>query len=155
DDVFEVDAGDACVGEERVEVGFAFVVFVLGDAAVVHRVFETEPHQHLRLRQAKRFTNLAQLTRQTFGTRARVSHQERPPDGSDDRPCDMREQRFCLRSFPVGSSMRSLSIFAVVVNLSYQTAMLITRHCGSLSWACGGLIVKDECNRKASRENRK
>ena len=51
--------------------------------------------------------------------------------------------------------MRSLSIFAVVMNLSYQTAMLITRQCGDLSCAFGGLIVKDGCNRKASRANRK
>lgn len=33
--------------------------------------------------------------------------------------------------------------------------MLITRQCGSLSCAFGGLSVKDECNRKASGENRK
>jgi len=52
--------------------------------------------------------------------------------------------------------MRSLSIVAVVMSLSYRTAMLITRQCGSLElrmW--GGLIVKDECNRKASFRNRK
>ena len=33
--------------------------------------------------------------------------------------------------------------------------MLITRYCGSLSCAFGGLIVKDECHRKAYRANRK
>jgi hypothetical protein len=51
--------------------------------------------------------------------------------------------------------MRALSIVAVVMNLSYQTATLITRQYGSWSCAFGGLIVKDGCNRKASDENRK
>ena len=51
----------------------------------------------------------------------------RPPDGPAET-LDPDAERFCLQLCPVGSSMRSLSIVAVLVmSLSYRTAMLITR----------------------------
>src|ERR1043165_4959767 len=136
-----MDARDAGVGQQRHHRGFAFVVFVLRDAAVVHAVFQTQTREHLRLRQTEPFTYLAQFGGKTLRARARVSHQERPPDGPsetlDSRPerSDPHAERFCLPRLPLGSSMRSLSIVAVVMNLSYRTAMLITRQSGSLSCA--------------------
>src|ERR1043165_4484862 len=126
DDVFEMNAGYVGVGEQRGQGGFAFVVFILRDAAVVHVVFETQTREHLRLRQAEGFTNRTQFGSETLRTRARVSHQESPPDGSA-ATLDQYAERFCLQPFPVGSNMRSLSIVAVVMNLSYRMAMLITR----------------------------
>src|ERR1051325_244885 len=49
DDIFEVDARRAGVGEQGHEGRFAFVLFVFGDAPVVHRVRQSESLEHLRL----------------------------------------------------------------------------------------------------------
>jgi hypothetical protein len=57
--VFEMDAGHACVSEQRSEGWFAFVIFVLRDAAVVHVVLEIQTREHLRLRQAEPVAYLA------------------------------------------------------------------------------------------------
>lgn len=80
-DVFKMDPGYMGVGEQCYQCRFAFVVLILRDAPVVHRIFETEPGKHLALRETKPFSNSTQLTRHSLRSRARVSHQELPPDG--------------------------------------------------------------------------
>src|SRR5688572_14389204 len=80
-DVFEVYSRGVRVGKQGHQRRFAFVVLILRDAAVVHRIREAKPRQHLTLRKTKPFPNREQLTRHTLRPRARISHQELPPDG--------------------------------------------------------------------------
>jgi len=129
DDVFEMDAGDVCIGEERHQGWFAFVVLVLRDATVVHRLFKTEPREHLALRKSQALAYLEQLVSQSSRAWSRISHQELPPDVSANR-----RENFRLRGLPDGSSMRSLTISAAKMIFTFSPAMLITRRCGS--WSC-------------------
>jgi hypothetical protein len=79
DDLFEVDAGDVGILQQRLQRRFAIVRLVLRDATRFH-VAEAEANDHLTLRQTKSFTYLAQLFTQTIRSRTRISHQESPPD---------------------------------------------------------------------------
>src|SRR5437763_16947590 len=49
DDIFEMHLGGACIGEQNHEAGLAFVLFVLGDPAVMHAVAVAQTLEHLRL----------------------------------------------------------------------------------------------------------
>ena len=149
-DVFEMNARDVRVGEQRHQRGLAFVVLVLGDAAVVHRIFQTESREHLALRETKPFSNRAQLTCHALWPRARIPHQELPPDEphaarESQSQRSIEQKTFRLRKLPDGSSMRSLSMSAASLVLTCSPALLITRYCGSLSCAfCRSRIFKDE-----------
>src|SRR5215203_4494152 len=110
-----MNTGSAGISEQGHEGGFAFVLFVLRDAAVMHRVSKPETFEHLRLRQSKTDTDLQEFFSESHGTRTRVAHQKLPPD----------EIRRPLLA--VGSVLRSPLSFAVSMNLSCSTVMLITR----------------------------
>ena len=62
-------------------LGLAFVLFILGDAAIVHSVAIAETLEHLRLREAEADTDLAEFFGKSHWSRPRVSHQKLPPDG--------------------------------------------------------------------------
>src|SRR5262245_21335282 len=89
----------------------------------MHRVLQSETDQHLCLRQTELSTNFQEFFSQPHGTGTRVSHQKFPPDEN------------CRGLCAVGSRLRSPFFFAVSMNLSCSTAMLITRYCGRLSHA--------------------
>src|SRR5262249_15962698 len=77
-----MDAGGACVSEQRHESWFAFTLLVFGDAAIVHALFESHASEHLRLRQTQSPANLEQLVSEAQRLRTRIAHQQPPPLGS-------------------------------------------------------------------------
>src|SRR6185295_15688907 len=105
-----------------------FAGFVFGNASGMH-TGESQVGGHVWLTDVEGLTNLAQLSAQMLLPRPLVSHQESPPDLLP------LARRFFLRSLAVGSTMRSLSIAAVSIDLSNSPAMLITRQGGRLSYA--------------------
>ena len=56
-DIFQMYAGDVRVRKQRHQGRFAFIVLILRDAPVVHRVSEAKTRQHLALRKAQPFSN--------------------------------------------------------------------------------------------------